>query len=282
MDELETQTAVDVTHMTHAQMTGFIAKMGVRLRTILIRWIGLVFNLRGILYTYRLVPFILQWRRLASLSRIAVPASDLYPCLTDATFKIGFDPHYFFQAAWLARKLAARQPRVHTDIGSDVGMVGVMSAFVPVEFLDIRPLDVALTGLVSRNDNLSSLILPSDSVSSLSCLHVLEHVGLGRYGDPLDPDGHVKGAGELSRVLAYGGDLYVSVPVGRERVCFNAHRVFSVATVRKLFSNLDLSELALVDDSGRFETKIDASAVESYEYACGLFHFVKRTRAVSV
>jgi hypothetical protein len=253
-----------------------------KLRSFLIRWVGLVLNLRGILFIYRLMPFFLQWRRFASRSEIVVPASDLYPCLSDATVMTGFDPHYFFQAAWLARKLAARQPPVHTDIGSDVGMIGAISAFVPIEFLDIRPLDVALEGLVSRKDNLSGLALRSDSVSSLSCMHVLEHIGLGRYGDPLDPDGHMKAARELSRVLAHGGDLYLSVPVGRERACFNAHRVFSVATVRKLFSTLALSEFALVDDRGRFKPKMDASAVEAYEYACGLFHFVKGGRPASV
>ena len=253
-----------------------------KLLTLLSRWAGLVLNLRGVLFIYRLVPFVLQWRRFASRSEIAAPTSDLYPCLSDATIKTGFDPHYFFQAAWLARKLAASRPPNHTDIGSEVGMVGVISAFVPIEFLDIRPLDVPLKGLSCRKDNLTGLTLPSDSVESLSCLHVLEHIGLGRYGDPLDPDGHVKAAGELSRVLAYNGNLYLSVPVGRERACFNAHRVFSVDTVRKLFSTLDLSEFALVDDHGRFEPNTDASLADSCEYACGLFHFVKRQRDVSV
>jgi hypothetical protein len=250
-------------------------------RAILIRWAGLVINLHGVLSIYRLAPFLLQWKRFAGRSRIAAPATDLYPCLADATAKTGFDPHYFFQAAWLARKLAASRPVVHTDIASDVGMIGVLSAFVPVEFLDIRPLNVALPGLVSRKDNLSSLALPSDSVSSLSCLHVLEHIGLGRYGDPLDPDGHVKAAGELSRVLADGGDLYLSVPIGRERVCFNAHRVFSVATIRKLFSTLELSEFSLVDDRGRFMAGTDGMEAGTNEYGCGMFHFVKRGRAAS-
>ncbi|MGH8640232.1 MAG: DUF268 domain-containing protein [Burkholderiales bacterium] len=252
-----------------------------KLRNFLIRWFGLVLNLRGVLSIHRLAPFGLQWRRFARGSGIPAPAADLFPCLTDASAKTGFDPHYFFQSAWLARKLAASRPAVHMDIASDVGMVGVLSAFVPVEFLDIRPLDVVLPGLTSRRGDLSSLALPSDSVSSLSCLHVLEHIGLGRYGDPLDSDGHVKAAGELSRVLAYGGDLYLSVPVGRERACFNAHRVFSVATIQNLFAALDLSDFALVDDHGRFLSGIAASEAGSNEYGCGMFHFAKRRRAAS-
>lgn len=256
-------------------------KMRSKLRNFLIRWFGLVLNLRGLLSIYRLAPFVLQWRRFARRSGIAVPASDLYPCLADATFKTGFDPHYFFQAAWLARKLAASRPAIHTDIASDVGMIGVLSAFVPVEFFDIRPLDAALRGLASRKGDLAGLALLSGSIRSLSCLHVLEHVGLGRYGDPLDPEGHVKAAGELSRVLADGGDLYLSVPIGRERVCFNAHRVFSVTTIRKLFSTLELSEFSLVDDSGRLMGGADGTDAGKNEYGCGMFHFVKRGRTAS-
>jgi hypothetical protein len=247
-----------------------------RLREIVIRWFGLVLNLRGILSFHRLLPFLMQWRRFASRSRIAAPAYELYPCLTEATARTGFDPHYFFQAAWLARKLSTRRPPHHTDIGSDIGMIGVISAFVPVDFLDIRPLDAALPGLASKKGDLLQLALRSDSVPSLSCLHVLEHVGLARYGDPLDPDGHIKAAGELSRVLAHGGDLYLSVPVGRERACFNAHRVFSPTTVRNLFSALELSDFSLVDDSGQFKEGVDVATADSQDYACGLFHFVKR------
>jgi hypothetical protein len=235
-----------------------------------------VLNPRGVLTLHRLAPFLLQWKRFAAASPLPAPASDLYPCLADATLKTGFDAHYFYQAAWLARKLAASRPTVHMDIGSDIGMVGVVSAFVPVEFLDIRPLDAALAGLTTRKDDLSSLSLGSGSIASLSCLHVLEHVGLGRYGDPLDAEGHVKAAAELSRVLAPGGSLYVSVPVGRERACFNAHRVFSAATIRKLFSALDLAEFALVGDDGHFTPKADIASADSHEYACGLFHMVKR------
>jgi hypothetical protein len=34
---------------------------------------------------------------------------------------------------------------------------------------------------------------PDGYCDSLSCLHALEHFGLGRYGDPIDPRGHEKG-----------------------------------------------------------------------------------------
>ncbi|MBI3371295.1 MAG: DUF268 domain-containing protein [Betaproteobacteria bacterium] len=203
------------------------------------------------------------------------PWTDTYPCLSDATLHTAFDAHYFFQAAWLARRLAEAKPAQHMDIGSDVGMVGVLSAFVPVDFVDIRPIETDLPGLTPKAGNLMALEFATSSIASLSCMHVIEHVGLGRYGDPLDPLGHETATAELARVVAPGGNLFVSVPVGRERVCFNAHRVFSHDTVKRLFPGLRLKGFALVDDLGRFHAEASPGQADACDYGCGLFHFVK-------
>lgn len=203
------------------------------------------------------------------------PFGDSFPCLSDATAFTAFDPHYFYQAAWLSRRLAESRPARHMDVGSDVGMISVLSAFVPVEFVDIRPIEARLSGLTPRAGNLTAMDLPSASVASLSCLHVIEHVGLGRYGDPLDPNGHLKATSELARLVAPGGDLYVSLPVGRERVCFNAHRVFSHGTVLRLFTGLELHAFSLVDDRGQFHPAAIASQADACDYGCGMFHFRK-------
>lgn len=239
------------------------------------RWLALAFNVRGIAGLVRLPSYASQWFRFRSASKMASPWTDLYPCLSDATPRTAFDAHYFFQAAWLARRLAEAKPARHTDIGSDVGMVGVLSAFVPVDFVDIRPLQVELTGLTPRAGSLAALEFASASIASLSCMHVIEHAGLGRYGDPLDPAGHETAAAELARVVAPGGELFVSVPVGRERVCFNAHRVFSHASVQRLFPSLRLKAFALVDDLGRFHAQGSPARADACDYGCGLFHFVK-------
>lgn len=200
---------------------------------------------------------------------------DSHPCLTDRTSTTSFDPHYFFQAAWLARQLAAARPERHVDIGSDIRMVNVLSAFVPVNFLDYRPLKVELSGLSCEADNLLGLSRGNESVGSLSCLHVIEHVGLGRYGDPIDPEGSRKAAAELDRVLAPKGRLYISVPVGRERVCFNAHRVFDPDAVTRLFSNLSLVSFSFVDDSGAYHEVASPNDAKGSDYACGMYVFSK-------
>src|SRR5262249_34943075 len=112
-------------------------------------------------------------------------------------------------------------------------------------------------------------------IPSLSCLHVIEHIGLGRYGDPLDPSGAERAAKELQRVLAPGGRLYLSTPVGRERVCFNAHRVFAPDTIVRIFSDLKPPHFAYVDDDGALHTSAAPDDARSLDYGCGLFRFAK-------
>ena len=201
--------------------------------------------------------------------------SDSYPCLTDRVKATPFDPHYFFQAAWLARRLRDRTPLLHVDVGSSAMMINVLSASVKTVFVDYRPLRVRLSNLNSLAGDIVRLPFRDASIASLSCLHVMEHVGLGRYGDPISPDGSQLAAAELQRVLQPGGRLFLSVPVGRERVCFNAHRVFSPSTVRSFFQELQLQSFSLVDDSGQFNEGVPLDVADSLEYGCGLFEFMR-------
>lgn len=241
----------------------------------LFRWTETVFNPRGMRALYRLPRYFRDWVVFSRTSKMPVRFIDSYPCLADATSKTHFDAHYFFQGAWLARKLSQQRPRKHVDVGSDVNAIGVISAFVDTMFVDYRPLEVFLKGLENRQGDLLHLELQKGTIDSLSCLHVIEHVGLGRYGDQIDPDGAVKAAAELGRVLAPNGSLFLSVPVGRERVCFNAHRVFAPDSVLKMFAGLRLQDSALVDDKGKYHEHALPEKMTGCEYGCGMFHFVK-------
>ena len=229
----------------------------------------------GALYLFRYFRDFLRFRALAAGTQ-RPRLADSYPCLVDWVPSTPFDPHYFHQGAWLARHLAARPNSLHVDVGSSVMMLSVMSAWVPTAFVDVRPLRAGISGLYPIAGTLAGLPFADGSVVCHSCLHVIEHVGLGRYGDPLSPDGARLAAAELARVLQTGGRLYLSTPVGRERVCFNAHRVFSPHTIRAWFSRFELAEFSFVDDSGKFVAAAELAAAAELDYGCGMFVFERR------
>jgi SAM-dependent methyltransferase len=200
---------------------------------------------------------------------------DLYPALRDRTSTSPFDAHYFFQDVWAIRHVAAARPGTHVDVGSRVDFVGFLTALTEVVFVDIRPLPVNLEGLTSLQGSVTNLPFADASLESVSCLHVAEHVGLGRYGDPLDPHGTLKAAQELQRVLGVGGQLLFSLPVGKPRLCFNAHRVHDPRTVVEMFRGVVLRDFAAVTDDGDFRMDVEPGDLARARYACGLYRFAR-------
>jgi hypothetical protein len=208
--------------------------------------------------------------------QFSMSREDVWPCLSDRSTQTPFDPHYTYHPAWAARVLARTRPGRHVDISSILGFSAVVSAFVPVEFYDYRPAPVRLDNFSSARADLSRLDFPDGSIPSLSSMHVIEHIGLGRYGDPLDADGDLKAIRELVRVLAPGGNLLVAVPVGRPRIQFNAHRIYDFAAFRDYFAGLDLVELALItDEPDGLIYDPPADLVNAQKYGCGCYWFMK-------
>jgi len=209
---------------------------------------------------------------------------DFWPCLFDRSAHTGIDAHYFYQSLWAFRKIHERNVGTHVDIGSQVQFVGLLTTISHVVFLDIRPLSIVIPNYQGLASSVLALPFGDQSIHSVSSLHVIEHIGLGRYGDPIDPNGSAKAAQEIVRVLAPGGHAYISVPVGRPRVQFNGQRVFTAADVLKLFNGLDLVEMAVVDASGKLHDDVkpesaDISEVgQGSDFGLGLFGFEKAAR----
>lgn len=241
------------------------------------RWLTPFFDPIGAMRSIVGLPrYIGDWHRYSKMGG-AEPLSlmDSQPQLHDWTVSTGFDAHYFYMSGWAMRGIVSAKPVRHVDAGSHNMFVNLLSAVVPVDFIDIRPLDAEISGLNCISGSALSMPYDKDSVASLSCLHTAEHIGLGRYGDPLDPRGTIKAAMELTRVLSPGGNLFFAVPVGQARVCFNAHRVIDAAEVLKMFGELELVEFSVVDDKGRFHRNTRVDEFSSCRYACGMFWFRK-------
>ena len=198
-----------------------------------------------------------------------------HPALFDRTETTAFDAHYFYQDIWVFERIRASEIPFHLDVGSRAIFVGMLSTITRVFFLDIRPLPVSLDNFSPLSGSALALPFADNSVSSLSCLHVAEHIGLGRYGDPLDPKGTEKATQELSRVLAPGGNLYFSLPVGKSRLCFNAHRIHTPQQILDYFHDLSLVQFGGVDDNNLFKPQMAPGLLASSDFACGFFHFTK-------
>jgi SAM-dependent methyltransferase len=210
------------------------------------------------------------WRSYREYKRLAPshlkPSLDwLYPCIGDDAVETPIEPIYFYQDTWAFERIVQRSPSAHVDVGSHHKFVALLSKVVPVTMVDIRPLSLPLESLQFRHGSILELPFEDGSLSSISCLCVVEHIGLGRYGDPLDPQGTEKAIKELMRVLAPGGNLYISVPIDDEnRTYFNAHRSFREAYLFEQFDQLTVIEKRYIFGNGFMHQPVTGFGIGCY------------------
>ena len=210
-----------------------------------------------------------------------------YPCLADKYVSSGIaSGHYFWQDLAVARKIFLDSPSSHLDIGSRVdGFIAHLACFRKITVIDIRPNNAVIPNVeFVFGDIMSDAGLDLiNKFDSISCLHALEHFGLGRYGDPIDPNGHIVALQNISNLLNNGGRLYLSVPIGRQRIEYNAHRVFAPATLPALLSeHYKLIAFSYVNDLGEMIEPCDENSsfciddlVYQGDYGCGIYTFQK-------
>jgi SAM-dependent methyltransferase len=206
------------------------------------------------------------------------------PCLHDWYEEGGATRNeYFWQDLLVARMIFESKPEKHVDIGSRLdGFVAHVASFRNIEVFDLRPITAQIPGVIFKQADLMKPVEGMEGYcDSLSCLHALEHFGLGRYGDPIDPKGFERGLAHMARLLRRDGVFYLSVPIGIDRVEFNAHRVFDPQVFIRLAleNSLKMSALTAIRQDGKvveFAPDVEQiNDIAAQRYTLGVFTFVK-------
>lgn len=209
-------------------------------------------------------------------NRMTADKKDLWPFLDDATGETFFDTHYVYHPAWATRVVKKINPAKHIDISSTLHFCTSISAFIPTEFYDYRPARLTLSDLYCGSADLTNLFFESNSIESISCMHTIEHVGLGRCGDPLDASGDLKAIKELQRVTKIDGNLLLVTPVGQPKVQFNGQRIYSFELINDLFRDFELRNFSLITDAGEYFEDANPNIVQDQKYGCGCFWYIKK------
>jgi hypothetical protein len=219
------------------------------------------------------------------------PITQLKPCLHDRyTYAGTTTGHYFHQDLLVARRIHERRPVKHVDVGSRVdGFIAHVATFREIEVFDLRTVEAPVRNVVFRRVDMMSTLAGEylNYCDSVSCLHALEHFGLGRYGDQIDVHGYAVGLANMTRLLSSGGKLYLSVPIGPQRIEFDAHRVFSLEYLLRLVGHFHLDSLSYVDDAGLLHEDIDCARENiagnlGCTYGCAILELTKMdSRAIA-
>lgn len=236
------------------------------------------FDPRALLHLRHLPRFARDLRRFrAAGGRV----DGVMPILSDFTAHGGTAlGHYFHQDLLVAQAIFEHAPDRHVDVGSRVdGFVAHVASFRTIDVLDIRPMPASDHPNI-RFVQADITRLPPElrgEWPSVSCLHAAEHFGLGRYTDPIDPEGHWRGIDGLAALVRPGGRLYIGLPVGRPRVLFNAHRILDPRAVPEhLGDSFELLAFHWIRDDGTLTRDARPEEAREGRYGCGVYVLRRR------
>ena len=213
-----------------------------------------------------------------------------YPVLFDKYLDSGTPKGaYFHQDLLVAQRIFENNPKTHIDVGSRIdGFVAHVASFRTINIMDVRKFDSIIKNISYIQQDFMAPLKSEfvESCDSLSCLHALEHFGLGRYGDPVNYNGHILGLDNLYKILKPEGKLYFSVPIGLpQRIEFHAHRIFSIKYLLEYFKGkYQVDNFSYVNDEGELYENVtlnDCDIEKNYGIkgnrinGCGIFEMTK-------
>lgn len=253
-------------------------------------WINLLgFDPLKFLLFFRSMPYFIStyftFKSQMKKSTKEFPIKKIFPILHDRFETSGsMCGHYFHQDLLIARRIFENNPKKHIDIGSRIdGFVAHVASFRNIEIFDIRPQTSSVKNIEFKQVDLMNIADTFFNYSeSISCLHVIEHFGLGRYGDKIEVNGHLIGLNNIYKILKDKGRLYISFPFGPQRIEFNAHRVFDLFDIIDyLKSKYNIENFSYVNDNGILHENVqlnDYLITKNYNcfFGLGIFELTKR------
>ncbi|MEI8054790.1 MAG: DUF268 domain-containing protein [bacterium] len=188
---------------------------------------------------------------------------------------------YFFQDLYVAQKILRANPSIHIDVGSRLnGFVAHVASFREIIVYDIRSQHACVENIKFISKDFTETEQEVGVADSVSCLHALEHFGLGRYGDKISPTAFDDGLKNLFNLVSFLGYLYLSVPIGIPKIVFNSHRVLDPLRIIRLSKahGFELVDFAYYSDQSftkSLEIESDIDRLSKCGYSLGIFTFRK-------
>ena len=245
-------------------------------------WFGL--NLKALTKLVYIKKFIfdyLDYKKKGGKVNKLYPIINEHKLSSDKSDVIQNNSHYFNQDLLVANYINKTKPNRHVDIGSRIdGFVSNVASFRKIEIFDIRKNKIFFENIKFKRADITKLNKKYFNYSdSVSCLHTIEHIGLGRYGDAIDPQGHIKAFNNLKKILKKNGKLYISFPLSEKtKVHFNAHRTFEKSEILKWIENdLKLVNFDFINDQGELfkSAKLSKISTKNLDYGLGIYTFKK-------
>ena len=223
-------------------------------------------------------------KQLYEFKRLGGNIDKIHPFLNDYKISSGIYSHDLFQNSYLVKKSLQYKPKNLLDISSKIEPIIYLSNHLKVHYLGLELLDSNYP--IFKNisfDKYDLLDKPNEKYihkfDFVSSLYVIAHVGLGRYRDRLDPQGHLIALYNITKYIKPGGKLLISVPItiNSDSIHFNAHRVFNLKSIPEFLSpeKLNLIEFSYVDDSLNYFENADIESVNTLQFGCGIYLFTK-------
>ncbi len=213
------------------------------------------------------VKFFRQYREFKEQGDGSFPLGKWYPRLDDIGKECGeVRGTYPIGDLYVAQKIFEAKPVNHLDIGSRIdGFVFHVASFREISVMDIRNMPFKIKNINFINHDITDDIISSGEWHSISCLHSLEHYGMGRYGDKVNFSGYLEALNNIFFMLKWGGTFYLAIPVGKQRIDWNAYRVFDFGRITQTLKDIGfkIQSLVFINNDGILLDRI-VSGSESY------------------